>query len=331
MFCNEVCVREGNRIERVGTAGAPNRYLKFTILNLIMIIKETNLPLPLLKRGKVRDIYNLKDELLIVSTDRISAFDWVLPDAIPYKGIVLTQISKYWFDSINRPNHMISTDTKDFPKEARRYNDVLEGRSMLVKKTEPFPVECIVRGYISGSAWKSYKNTGKVCGIELPEGLAESEKLSEPIFTPSTKAEEGHDINITFDEMEKIVGNVTAKYLKCASLNIYRKAGKDAEEKGIIVADTKFEFGLDENGRILVIDELLTPDSSRFWPADKYKPGTSQPSFDKQYVRDFLSIGWNKNSPPPGLPEKIVRKTKEKYIEAYKRITGKEFDFQYPK
>ena len=292
-----------------------------------MIVRETNLPLPLLKRGKVRDIYDLEDELLFVATDRISAFDWVLPDVIPAKGIVLTQISKYWSKILERPNHMISTEVKDFPKEARRYKDILEGRSMLVEKTEPFPVECIVRGYISGSAWKSYRENGEVCGIKLPEGLVESEKLPEPIFTPSTKAEKGHDVNITSDEMAEIVGNVTAKYLKCASLNIYKKATKNAEEKGIIIADTKFEFGLDENGRILVIDELLTPDSSRFWPMDRYKPGMSQPSFDKQYVRDYLTKVWNKNSPPPHLPENVIKETSRRYIELYEKITGRNFDF----
>jgi phosphoribosylaminoimidazole-succinocarboxamide synthase len=278
------------------------------------------------KRGKVRDIYDLGDKLLIVATDRISAFDVVLPNGIPEKGKVLNQISKYWFERTKDiiRNHLISTEIDDYPGVFQKYRDVLEGRSMLVKKTKPLPVECIVRGYISGSGWKDYQKRGAICGIPLPRGLMESSKLESPIFTPSTKAEEGvHDENITFERTIEILGNNLAQQVKEVSIAIYARAGEIAEEKGIIIADTKFEFGVDENsGGLILIDEVLTPDSSRFWPKDEYAPGRPQKSFDKQFVRDYLeSIDWNKKPPAPSLPLDIVQKTTEKYIEALRRLT----------
>jgi len=291
------------------------------------IVTDTKLPLKVFKKGKVRDVYECDDNLLLVVTDRISAFDHVLPDPIPFKGVCLTQISRFWFDFFKDtiPSHLISTDVSDFPCDIRKYHDLLHGRSMLVKRAEVFPVECIVRGYISGSAWESYKNDGTVCGIKLPGGLRESDKFDTPLFTPSTKAKSGHDINISFEEMKKLVGDDVAEEIKRLSLNIYEIASNYAREKGIIIADTKFEFGrIDDH--IAIVDELLTPDSSRFWPADKYEPGRSQPSFDKQYVRDYLiNIGWDKNSTPPHLPKKVIVETQKKYIEAYERITGEKF------
>jgi phosphoribosylaminoimidazole-succinocarboxamide synthase len=290
------------------------------------IVKTDFKNLSLKNRGKVRDIYDFGDKLLIVATDRISAFDVVMPNPIPEKGKILTQLSKFWFDYTKGiiPNHLISTEVDDFPEECHPYLDVLKDRSMLVVKTQVIPVECVVRGYLSGSGWEEYKKNGKVCGIPLPKGLLESSKLEEPIFTPATKAEIGqHDENITFEEVEKIVGKPLAKKLKTISIDIYKKARDYAEARGIIIADTKMEFGL-KNGELILIDELLTPDSSRFWPKDEYTPGGPQKSFDKQYLRDYLlSINWNKTPPAPELPEEVVQKTKEKYLEAYKRLVGK--------
>jgi phosphoribosylaminoimidazole-succinocarboxamide synthase len=260
-------------------------------------------------RGKVRDIYDLGDRLLIVATDRISAFDVVMPNPIPDKGTILTQLSKFWFDMTKEivPNHIISTDVKDFPEECRPYQEILRDRSMLVVKTQPLPIECVVRGYLSGSGWEEYKKTGEVCSIALPKGLVESSKLEEPIFTPATKEEIGHhDENITFEKVEMIVGKELAQRLKSLSLSIYKKARDFAEGNGILIADTKMEFGI-KDGKLLLIDELLTPDSSRFWPKDDYRPGSSQKSFDKQFLRDYLlSIHWDKNPPAPQLPEEII-------------------------
>lgn len=276
-------------------------------------------------RGKVRDIYDLGDRLLIVATDRISAFDVVMPNPIPDKGRVLTQLSKFWFDLTKETlaNHVISTEVELFPGECRPYQEMLRGRSMLVVKVDPLPVECVVRGYISGSGWEEYKKTGDVCGIRLPVGLVESSKLEEPIFTPATKAEVGlHDENITFERMEKIIGKELAQKLRSLSMCIYKKARDFAEQKGILIADTKMEFGI-KDGKLLLIDELFTPDSSRFWPKDEYQPGGPQKSFDKQFLRDYLlSIKWDKNPPAPLLPEEVIQKTREKYLEAYERLVG---------
>lgn len=297
------------------------------ILMSSRVIPQTEFKSLTLKgRGKVRDIYDLGDRLLIVATDRISAFDVVMPNPIPDKGRVLTQLSRFWFDLTRDiiPNHLVTTEVEAYPQECRPYQEELRGRSMLVVKTEVLPVECIVRGYLSGSGWEDYKKTGTVCGIPLPKGLVESSKLEEPIFTPSTKAEQGlHDENITFEQMEKIVGKDLAQQLKSASINVYKKARDFAEQRGILIADTKMEFGV-KDGKLILIDELLTPDSSRFWPKDDYRPGGSQKSFDKQYLRDYLlSIKWNKTPPAPQLPEEIIQKTREKYLEAYERLVGK--------
>lgn len=280
------------------------------------------------KRGKVRDIYDLGDAFLFVASDRISAFDVVLPEGIPGKGYVLTQLSLHWFDLFAKmgdsvPNHVITAEFDRFPEKCRPYRDVLDGRSMLVRKAEPLPVECIVRGYLSGSGWKEYQKTGTVCGEKLPAGLVESARLPEPIFTPSTKAPMGtHDINISFEEMKSTVGASLAEEVRAASLNIYKKAATHAEKRGIIIADTKMEFGLDpKTKRPLLIDELLTPDSSRFWPMDTYAPGKGQPSFDKQYVRDYLlSVNWSGTPPPPHLPASVVEQTSRKYFEALERL-----------
>ncbi len=277
-------------------------------------------------RGKVRDIYDLGDRLLIVATDRISAFDVVMPNPIPDKGRILTQLSRFWFDLTKGivSNHLISTEVEAYPKDCEPYKDVLRGRSMLVEKTDVLPVECVVRGYLSGSGWEEYKKTGEVCGIRLPKGLSESSKLEEPIFTPATKAEMGlHDENISFEKMEKVVGKEMAQRLKTLSIAIYRQAREVAEMKGIIIADTKMEFGIKDQ-KLILIDELLTPDSSRFWPKDEYRSGGPQKSFDKQFLRDYLlSIRWDKNPPAPQLPEEIVQKTREKYLEAYERLVGR--------
>ena len=279
---------------------------------------------PLLKRGKVRDIYDLGDRLLIVATDRISAFDVVLPTPIPDKGKILTLMTLFWLDFLKDivENHLITAYIEEYPEVLKPYKEILHQRSMIVKKAKVIPVECIVRGYITGSAMKEYQKTGKVCGIKLPEGLKEADKLPEPIFTPSTKAEEGHDINITFDELINIVGKEVAETLRDLSLKLYTKASNYAESKGIIIADTKFEFGFYE-GKIILIDEVLTPDSSRFWPKDEYEPGKPQKSFDKQFIRDWLSsLSWEENAPPT-IPPDIVEKTRAKYFEALYRLTGK--------
>ncbi|MER3445551.1 MAG: phosphoribosylaminoimidazolesuccinocarboxamide synthase [Candidatus Dadabacteria bacterium] len=291
------------------------------------VVTKTEFPeLPAPKRGKVRDIYDLGDRLLIVATDRISAFDVVLPNGIPQKGRVLNQVSKYWFRKTHDivPNHLISTDVDDYPGALWKYRDVLEGRSMMVKKARPLPVECIVRGYLSGSGWKEYQKSYSVCAIPLPPGLVESSKLEEPIFTPSTKAEEGqHDENISFEKTVEILGKDLAERVKEISIALYSRARDIAEKKGIIIADTKFEFGIDrDSGELILIDELLTPDSSRFWPKDEYEPGRPQRSFDKQFVRDYLtSIGWNQKPPAPSLPPDVIEKTTEKYVEALMRLT----------
>ena len=279
--------------------------------------------------GKVRDVYTLDDkQLLFVATDRISAFDYILATGIPHKGQVLTQLSLFWFDFLADivPNHLITANVDQFPPAAAKYADRLRGRSMLVQRAEMFPVECVVRGYISGSAWKEYKTSGSVCGIQLPAGLKESDQLPEPIFTPATKAITGHDENISFDAMCDIVGVETASHLRDLTLRVYNKAAAYARRRGIIIADTKFEFGRTAKG-ITLADEVLTPDSSRFWPADKYAPGQSQESFDKQYVRDYLEeIHWNKQPPAPALPVEVARRTSEKYLEAYVQLTGHKLD-----
>ncbi len=280
---------------------------------------------PLFKKGKVRNVYEIGDHLLIIATDRISAFDFVLPSLIPYKGKVLTQLSRFWFDftQLVCPNHLIAADVDKFPASLAPHRDVLDKRSMLVKKTKVIPIECVVRGYLSGSGWKEYKATGKVGGNRLPARLKESDQLPEPIFTPSTKAEEGHDENITFKDMQKRIGARLATRIKKASVALYQKASLHALSKGIIIADTKFEFGLDGDDLILV-DEIFTPDSSRFWPLATYSPGHGQPSLDKQFVRDYLeSTSWDKQSAPPPLPPEIIEKTSEKYLEIYRLLTGK--------
>jgi len=284
--------------------------------------------LPLFRRGKVRDVYDLADTLLIVSTDRISCFDVVLNQGIPGKGKVLTALSLFWFDFLRKhvAHHFITADVSRYPAAAKKHASVLEGRSMLVKKTKPLPVECIVRGYLSGSGWKEYKQSRSVCGIALPAGLKESDRLPEIIFTPSTKAEQGHDINVSQQYVRDLIGEEIARTLQDLSINIYRQAADFALEKGIIIADTKFEFGLDGK-EVILIDEVLTPDSSRFWPHDEYCAGKPQPSFDKQFVRDYLEgLAWDKTPPAPDLPPDIIAKTSQKYFEAYRRITGKHLE-----
>jgi len=281
--------------------------------------------LPLKGRGKVRDIYELGETLLIVATDRISAFDVVMPNPIPDKGMVLTQISRFWFEATKDivPNHLISTEVEDFPEVCRSYRDLLARRTMWVRKANPLPVECVVRGYLSGSGWGEYETRGEVCGIGLPAGLVESSKLEEPIFTPATKAEAGaHDENISMERVIELVGRERAEQVKTISISIYRRASEIAEKKGIIIADTKFEFGI-SGGELLLIDEVLTPDSSRFWSRDEYRPGGPQRSFDKQFLRDYLlSLDWDKTPPAPQLPPEIVEKTRERYLEALKRLTA---------
>lgn len=293
-----------------------NQPLKFTRLDGINFFK----------RGKVREIYDLKDKFLMTATDRISCFDVVLPTEIPHKGEVLTKLSVFWFgftkDIIS--NHFITDNVEIFPEELQKYKEILKGRSMLVKKAHPIPVECVVRGYLSGSGWKEYQETQSICGIKLPEGLRESDKLPQVIFTPTTKEDIGHDVNITQAYIEKMIGKDTAKRLKDISISLYKKAARYAESKGIIIADTKFEFGKVGN-EIILIDEVLTPDSSRFWPKDEYEPGKPQPSFDKQFVRDYLeTLNWDKTPPAPELPQDIVNKTTQKYLQALKMITGEE-------
>jgi phosphoribosylaminoimidazole-succinocarboxamide synthase len=290
------------------------------------VLLHTEFPdLQLHASGKVRDVYRLdSDRLVFVATDRISAFDYVLATGIPHKGRVLTQISLFWFEFLKDlvPNHLITAEIGQYPVELKKYEDQLAGRSMIVMRAEMFPVECVVRGYISGSAWKEYKATGSVSGIALPAGLRESDQFPEPIFTPSTKATSGHDENISFDAMTRILGGEVSEQLRDLTLKIYKKASDYARGRGIILADTKFEFGRTPQG-ITLADEVLTPDSSRFWPADKYKPGSAQESYDKQYVRDYLEqIRWNKQPPAPALPQDVARKTSEKYLEAYQQLTG---------
>ena len=301
------------------------------------LVLETNLDgLTLARRGKVRDVYDVGEHLLIVATDRISAFDYILGSGIPDKGKVLTQLSAFWFDRVGDlvPHHVIAVDVDQFPAVCKPHREVLRGRSMLVRKTDPLPVECVARGYLSGSGWKDYKQTGAVCGIHLPGGLQESDRLPEAVFTPATKAESGHDENISEAQAGEIVGKDLIQRLRHLTLEIYARGVDHAATCGIIIADTKFEFGLlratgasptqGQAGDLILIDEVLTPDSSRFWPADEYTPGQSQPSFDKQFVRDYLEqIGWNKQPPVPTLPDDVINRTRDKYLEAYRRLTGR--------
>jgi phosphoribosylaminoimidazole-succinocarboxamide synthase len=296
----------------------------------LQTLTQTDLPgLPLLARGKVRDLYSVGEHLLLIATDRISAFDHVLATGIPGKGKILTQLSLFWFQLLRDvvPNHLITADILQYPEALRPYSSQLEGRSMLVKRAQMFPVECVVRGYLSGSGWKDYKATGAVCGIPLPAGMQESAKLPQPLFTPASKSLGGeHDENISFHEMVARIGEPAATKLQGLSLDIYNRAAAYAAERGVILADTKFEFGVTPEG-IVLADEVLTPDSSRYWPADQYKPGGPQPSFDKQFVRDYLErIQWNKQAPAPALPDDIVAKTQRKYLDAYRLLTGRELD-----
>lgn len=280
-------------------------------------------------RGKVRDIYDAGENLLMVATDRISAFDFILPDEIPFKGEVLNRISAFWFDKFADivPNHLVSIDPADFPEEFAEYRDYLAGRAMLVKKAQTIPIECIVRGYLTGSGKKTYDENGTVCGIQLPEGLTEASKLPEPLFTPSTKAEIGdHDENISFERCAEILGEDAATQLRDLAIKVYSVARDHAAENGIIIADTKFEFGVID-GQIILADEVLTPDSSRFWPGDAYEPGRDQASFDKQYVRDWLNANWDRQGNPPHLPQEVIERTSQKYIAAYEKISGKKFEF----
>jgi phosphoribosylaminoimidazole-succinocarboxamide synthase len=280
-----------------------------------------------LRRGKVRDVYDLGDRLLIVATDRISAFDWILPTGIPDKGRILTQISAMWFQRLNVPHHLLSLDVQDAALPLGDDRESLVGRSMIVRKTAVVPIECVARGYLAGSGWKEYGTRGTVCGSTLPAGLLNCSRLPEPIFTPATKAETGHDENISFEEMSRLIGKETATTLRERTLSLYSAAAQFAESQGLILADTKFEFGKTPDGELILIDEALTPDSSRYWPADEYRPGSNPPSFDKQYVRDWLErSGWDKNSPPPPLPDEVVEKTREKYLEAFRRLVGREFE-----
>lgn len=294
----------------------------------IPVITQTNFPgMKLRNRGKVRDIYEFKDSLLIVATDRLSAYDVIMAQGIPFKGKVLTQISEFWFEQTKDiiPHHVISTIVYDFPTECKPYWKDLEDRSMLVRKTKPLPVECVVRGYLSGSGWEDYRKSKSVCGITLPDGLVESSKLPEPLFTPATKEEVGrHDENIPFERMAGMVGKDLAERVRDISIKVYERASSIAERKGIIIADTKMEFGIDKKGELILIDELLTPDSSRFWPKDKYEPGRTQESYDKQFVRNYLlSINFNKKPPPPKLPEDVIFRTSGLYLEALKKLSGK--------
>ncbi len=281
------------------------------------------------RQGKVRDIYDLGDRLIIVTTDRISAFDWVLPTPIPDKGRVLTGLTLFWLEKLGVPNHLLSTDPKEMGPAFAAQAEVLAGRAMLVRKTKVVPIECVARGYVAGSGWKEYRKDQKVCGIPLPAGLQESQQLPAPIFTPATKEDSGHDINISFEEMARRVGKELAQTLRERTLGLYQRAAEHARSRGIIFADTKLEWGHLPDGQLILIDEVFTPDSSRFWPLDQYRVGGSPPSFDKQFVRDWLeSTTWDKNSPPPPLPEAIVQKTRGKYIEAYERLTGKPFPWR---
>lgn len=289
------------------------------------VLLETKLPLPLLGRGKVRDIYDLGDVLLFIASDRISAFDCILGSGIPCKGRILTQMSLFWFDFLQEvaPSHLLTADITQYPKRLARHRKMLEGRSMLVKKAQMIQVECVARGYLAGSGWKEYREKGSVCGIPLPTGLRDGDALPEPIFTPATKAQSGHDMNISFQYVAKKLGVDLAGQLRNLTLELYSRAAKYALQRGIIVADTKFEFGF-VNGRLVLADEVLTPDSSRYWPADTYRPGGPQYSFDKQYVRDYLeTLNWDKRPPAPSLPPEVVSKTSEKYLEAFTRLTGR--------
>jgi phosphoribosylaminoimidazole-succinocarboxamide synthase len=292
-------------------------------------IYKTDFPkLKFLRRGKVRDLYDLGEHLLIVATDRLSAYDVVMPQPIPLKGKVLTQISNWWFSLMADviPNHLVATSVEDFPAECAPYLDALRGRSVLVRKTSPLPIECVARGYVAGSGWSEYRTNGQICGIRLPAGLSESDRLPEPIFTPATKAEEGHDENIPFEKAAEIAGKQVMEQARATTLKIYERASGIALDKGMIIADTKMEFGM-ERGRMILIDELLTPDSSRFWPKSRYAPGRAQESYDKQFVRDYLtSVNFNKQPPGPALPDDIIRKTTDLYCEALKLLTGKDVD-----
>ncbi len=292
----------------------------------VNLVDRVELPnLKLFKRGKVRDIYELDDRLLLVATDRVSCFDVVLDDPIPYKGVVLTQLSVFWFQKTENiiPNHLITSSVEGI-SQLDSYSEILEGRTMVVKKSQPIPFECVVRGYLAGSGWRDYKNTGEVSGIKLPPGLKEAEKLEEPIFTPSTKEETGHDMAVTFDYMVDKIGVDIASRIREKSIELYKYGAEYAEQRGIIIADTKFEFGI-LDGELILIDELFTPDSSRFWPKDEYQPGKSQVSFDKQYLRDWLeSTGWDKTPPPPRLPQEVIHRTSEKYRLAFKMLTARD-------
>ncbi len=289
------------------------------------VLLQSDLPGCPVRRGKVRDVYDFGDRLLFIATDRISAFDWILPTGIPDKGRILTQISRFWFARLGVPHHLLDVPIESLPLPAGTNLDVLRGRSLVVRKTEVLPVECVVRGYLVGSGWKEYRQSGRVCGLPLPAGLVEASQISPPIFTPATKAETGHDENIAFEQMAAIVGHDRATELRDRSVAIYQQAAEYAATRGLILADTKFEFGV-VDGELILIDEVLTPDSSRFWPADQYQPGRNPPSFDKQFVRDWLeTTGWDKNSPPPALPDDVVTRTRAKYVEAYERLTGETF------
>jgi len=293
-------------------------------------VTRTDLPgIPLLTRGKVRDVYDLGSHLLMVATDRISAFDVIMPNGIPDKGKILTRMSLFWFEltaDIVR-NHLVSARVEDYPSSLQEHADILEGRSMLVEKTDPFPVECVARGYLAGTGYADYLQTGQICGISLPEGIERAQKLEETIFTPARKAQTGHDENITFDQAARIVDTKTMARLKDLTIALYERGASYAREKGIIIADTKFEFGADADGEVILIDEALTPDSSRFWPASSYSVGANPPSFDKQFVRDYLeTLNWDKTPPAPPLPDGIVEKTREKYLEAYELLTGRQFE-----
>jgi phosphoribosylaminoimidazole-succinocarboxamide synthase len=302
--------------------------LRADVVTRVPLLDSSLADLPLVRRGKVRDVYAVDDaHLLIVATDRISAFDYVLGSGIPDKGRVLTQLSAFWFERLADlvPHHLVTADVSRFPASLAPHADVLRGRSMLVRRTTPFTIECVARGYLSGSGWKDYLATGEVCGVPLPPGLRESDRLPEPIFTPATKAESGHDENISEARAAAIVGEETLARLKALTLAIYARGVDHAASCGIILADTKFEFGVDADGQIILIDEVMTPDSSRFWPADGYAPGGPQPSFDKQYVRDHLeAIRWNKQPPVPSLPDDVVVRTREKYLDAFRRLTGRD-------
>jgi phosphoribosylaminoimidazole-succinocarboxamide synthase len=297
-------------------------------MSAVTLLQTSLSDLPLVRRGKVRDVYGVDDDsLIIVATDRISAFDCVLPTPIERKGEVLTALSQFWFDRLGQvvANHLITSDVEKMPGVLRRQSQTLAHRSMLVRRADVFPVECVVRGYLVGSGWKDYLRTGEVCGHKLPTGLLESAELPQPLFTPSTKAEEGHDENISEDQVRNLVGDETTALLRDTSLKLYSEARDYARQRGIIIADTKFEFGQDKNGDLMLIDEVLTPDSSRFWPADAYQPGRSQPSFDKQFVRDYLeTLDWDKKPPAPSIPSEVASATTARYLEAYRLLTGKE-------